>query len=248
MVHPAERMFRVGTVLSLSLAILYRNAIPFLLVTSFLLSPQLVYELWAYETSGYSDWQPGVTTLGGMAAWIVLAGLAEAALVYGTVQNLRGRPASFDLTTRRGLASIFSVFGVILVSRALIMLGFFLFVLPGIALMIIYWVAIPAALVERPGIRASLDRSRNLTDSYRLHIFGVVLIVMVLGAAVSLAAALGLEAGAVMGFGLRAHLIADFLVNVLRTAFYGVASAVSYHLLRSVKEGTDIEEIAKVFD
>jgi hypothetical protein len=43
-------------------------------------------------------------------------------------------------------------------------------------------------------------------------------------------------------------LIGDLLWNGIWGAFYAIAAVVTYHDLRVAKEGTDIEQIAAVFD
>ena len=46
-------------------------------------------------------------------------------------------------------------------------------VIPGLVLSTIWWVAIPVAVVERPGTVASLRRSSELTKGVRWRIFGL---------------------------------------------------------------------------
>ncbi|MEQ8247814.1 MAG: hypothetical protein RID42_09030 [Alphaproteobacteria bacterium] len=59
----------------------------------------------------------------------------------------------------------------------LVGLGLVFFVIPGVVLMTVLCVALPAAVVERPGIRAALRRSADLTKGNRARIFGLMLVV-----------------------------------------------------------------------
>ena len=52
-------------------------------------------------------------------------------------------------------------------------------VLAGINVAVMFWVAIPAAVVERPGILASLQRSRDLTRDNRWKLFGTLVVLVV---------------------------------------------------------------------
>ena len=48
--------------------------------------------------------------------------------------------------------------------------------IPGLIIYTVLWLVVPVAVVERPGIVASLRRSSMLTKGYRWQIFGMVLI------------------------------------------------------------------------
>jgi hypothetical protein len=121
--------------------------------------------------------------------------------------------------------------------------GFLLLVIPGLIVMTMFWVAIPAAVVERPGVFASLGRSLDLTRGCRWRVFGVVVILIVISlVAQQIAGMVAAASGAVFGIVFVAFVTAFF------TALTAVAGAVSYHDLRLAKEGGDSADIAAVYD
>ena len=119
-------------------------------------------------------------------------------------------------------------------------------VFAGINVAVMFWVAIPAAVVERPGILASLQRSRDLTRDNRWKLFGtlVVLVVFNIGSGYILEEFLGVG---VVHAPISVQLL-DLLVQAFFSALFAVASAVAYHDLRIAKDGVSAEEIAGVFD
>ena len=54
--------------------------------------------------------------------------------------------------------------------------GFFLLITPGVIVFCMLYVATQAAVLERPGVRGALRRSRELTRGHRFEMFGLVFI------------------------------------------------------------------------
>jgi hypothetical protein len=207
--------------------------------------------------------------LGIIIAFVVVIAINQlgvAAITYGTVQDLRSRKAGVGECLSQGLAVVVPVLGVAIVSALIIvvlaLVAFFILnfihaVLGAIAAFIVaiggfivFWVAVPIAVIERPGVIASLTRSVSLTAGYRWHILGIylLLIVIALGFAIVL-----MIVTAIFGFisGTLGSIV-QFVLNVgfslVATAFVAVLAAVGYYSLRVTKEGGDIHDIAKVFD
>jgi uncharacterized membrane protein len=176
-------------------------------------------------------------------------------MVYGTFQDLRGRPATIGTSLRHGLGVVLPVLGVALLYVLLMMLGALALFIPMFIVLVMFWVAIPTAVVERPGVIASLKRSAALTKGYRWRVLGiymVILIVMMMASGIAQAPFMPsiMNAGADVMTS-SSFIIANvlgLLVNAFFTALGAVASAVAYHDLRAVKEGFDIDQFASVFD
>ena len=115
-------------------------------------------------------------------------------------------------------------------------------VAPGLFLITVWWVAVPATVVERTGVVASLGRSFELTRGHRWQVFGIIMIIYV-GQTVLEQLTAGLLASAPI---FSATL--SVVITVAFTAYFAVATAVCYHDLRVLKEGVGIDDIAKVFD
>ena len=98
------------------------------------------------------------------------------------------------------------------------------------------------AVVEHPGVIKSLRRSAKLTSGYRWRVFGILITVIlaqnILDRAVS----------AILSGAPSLLIVASFLITAAATAYTAVVTAVCYHDLRILKEGVDVNDIARVFD
>ncbi len=108
---------------------------------------------------------------------------------------------------------------------------------PAVMLALRYFVAVPAAVEERPGAREALRRSASLTEGQRGRIFGVLLVLGVLNFGVNLGAVLVPGAGAVFGP----------LLSLVMAGLFATTCAVIYYRLRSFHESIDVDQIASVF-
>ena len=251
MVIAGEEQFRVGAVLGQSFKILIKNIVPFGLLYLAVNAPSSLYALTLVSRID-ADKDAGVRFLGLAEAFLGL--IAAAAITYATVQELRGRRVAFGEFFGRGLAQAGAAIRVALLSGILLILAFIALVVPGLVFYTMWWVAIPVAVIERPGAVASLRRSAWLTAGNRWRVFGLILCFFVLsvlavillgaliGAAVVLATGAG-EAGVD-----AASIIVGWLLTALFMAAQAVLTAVSYYHLRVAKEGIGIDDIAAVFD
>jgi hypothetical protein len=192
--------------------------------------------------------------------------LGVAAITYGTVQDLRERKAGVGECLSRGLAVVVPVLGVAILGALIIIvaaiiayailqyihpiLGFIAAFVVAIAGFIVFWVAVPVAVIERPGVVASLTRSVSLTAGYRWQILGIYLLLIVI--AIGFVIVLGVVTFIISAISGTLGSIVEFILNIgfslLATAFVAVLAAVGYYSLRVTKEGADIHDIAKVFD
>lgn len=248
----APPKFRVGSALGRSFKILFRNIVPFGLLAIIFNIPMQFVSMQLTDPGaigGGNYWFLfALVTLGNL----VLGLLLSATLVYGTVLELRGGRAGIVECVSRGLGSLLPVIGVGILLTLIISLGFLIFIIPGIIAFVALWVAVPAAVVERPGVGGSLSRSRELTKGNRWPLFGLILILIILSGVIG--AVLGglIGFGAVFTDGAELSFTVTLVINVVVHAFSGallaVASAVAYHDLRIAKEGVSAEQIAAVFD
>jgi hypothetical protein len=112
-----------------------------------------------------------------------------------------------------------------------------------IFMFIIWWVFIPAIVVEDAGPVACFGRSRRLTKGHRWGILGILALVflanIVAGLVVSVFARLGLPVVAS---------VLNLIVSLFFAALSSVLAAVGYYYLRAEKEGFGIGDLAGVFD
>lgn len=129
----------------------------------------------------------------------------------------------------------------ILVSLAVALItgvGLMLFVVPGLIFMLVFYVAVPAAVMERLSVGAALRRSVRLTEGSRWVLLAFQIIVwiasLLLGWFVEL---LFRPTGLSM--------VAAVVVASLISAFTSIAVGVIYHDLRRMKDGISTEEMVR---
>lgn len=105
-----------------------------------------------------------------------------------------------------------------------------------------WFVVIPAAVIERPGIRGALSRSGELTEGRRLRLAAVVLTIGVVFWGPVLAITYwGRDSS---GWPTVAYLCLYAFFGLLRAAM----SAAAYHIIRTETEAQSPEHLAKIFD
>jgi rubredoxin len=164
---------RVGSVLGRSLRILTRNLVPFCFLAFLIMGIDAWLTTIALAQLEMSNELRN--NLSSIATYLLATPLLSAFLIYGTIAELRGQHANFSDCIMGGLSLMFPVILVALLQSILLFMGFMALVVPGLIIMTMVWVAIPAAVVERPGIFASLSRSGELTKGFRWQIFGIVI-------------------------------------------------------------------------
>jgi len=227
-----------------------------------------------FAAIGFSIAAPGRVAVPGPGAFFllfalfVLIGIAyfvcQAALVFGVVEQLRGRSYSFgraiSVGTSRigrmigiGLIVILAYVGIVLALGLLgaILPRFLTLILAGAAFLIgapmvicAFFVLFPVASVEENGVFGSFGRSRFLTRGYRWPILGLLLVLVLAMAALNLLVAYIVQAALPILVGA----LVNFVIGVWLTTLFSVIIAVAYFRLRYLKEGINLDEIANVFD
>jgi MFS family permease len=247
----AEDGFRVGRVLGRSFGVLGRHFVQFLLVTAIPIVP-LAYVIGVELVSAVGVKHPdptamarlGLLMMAAVAFWGVAIMIAQAIVLYGTFQDMRGKSMSFGEAIIKGFARFFPIIGLAICTLIAVGTGLMLLVIPGIIFGLMFYVALPACVVERLGPIASMKRSIALTKGHRWKIFGILILIGLLsgiGGAV-IATILTMVGGA------KAMLIGRFVWQAIMGAFGAVVVAVIYHDLRAAREGIDVERMAAIFD
>lgn len=208
------------------------------------------------------------------AASLFLGTFVSVALVHGTIQSLKGENASFGACFAKGTALVLPVFGVAIVYFLAVLLAALLTALPGgivlgllvyatdasviyflgapiivapiIYVLILLYVTIPVAIVERAGI-GSLKRSAALTNGYRWRLFGLIILFFFIGGSLGVALYfLGLMGESPSNF--TGGMVAQWAFGGVFSAFSAVMAAVVYHDLRVAREGVDSDQVVAVFD
>lgn len=159
---------------------------------------------------------------------------AEAGAIHFVVSTLRGAPPTLAETLQPALRKCPHVLAVHILVNVAAGLGSLLLLVPGIVLMLMFWVAVPATVVEG-GIVSAMRRSHELTRGHKWRVLGLLALLLV-GV---VAAAVAFAAGAAMLTALVAQWWAFALFQLFQVATYmvwGVVTAVSYYHLRTIAE------------
>lgn len=128
----------------------------------------------------------------------------------------------------------------ILLSWAIILLGLFLCIVPGVVFWVWYLFALTIVVLERVGGSASLRRSKELGKGYYLRNLGVVLLCLAVSFLGSLF--LGMIVGAISQFAglpLTAGNIVATALSLLLTPISLIATVLMYYDMRARKEAYD---------
>ncbi len=231
---------RIGALVGQAISTHFRNLLPFTLLSAIALGPWIALRLYA------STAEPSQALLWtGVVLQQLGSQILVGALTYGVVQHLRGEPANLAMTVSVGVQSFLRVIAVSIVVGLIIGVGTLLLFVPGIILMMCFYVAIPAAVLERKGIGASMRRSLDLTRGSRWQIFGAAILfgLIMIGTFMLL----GLVMASTSDLS-NPPLWAEITLNVLIAPFGSTMAGVCYYMLRMGKENVDSKQIAAVFD
>ena len=197
----------------------------------------------------------------------VVAGLTQTALVFGTMQNLRGQKATFNDVARGGsfavpivivcviadIPSQCAYFARVFLSEDSVVLAIIRLTIAivGAVLIAAWWVSGPAIAAERIGILAALKRSAYLTKGRR---WAIIALALLLGFAIGVPVYVVTKAVGLDPATLTATLpttvagVLAYVVYALSSALFAVLTTVCYYRLRSEKEVFGAEEIARIFE
>lgn len=253
--------FRVGQVLTRSLTVWFQNLVPFGILGVVFNIPLALFAYTAVQEILLAQGQLAPGELPQGVAWKIFAAvfvsivcyqLLTAAVAYGVIKRLRGQPVQIGACFAQAFKRFIPVMFTGLLGAILTWLAGLLLVIPGIIVMLNFWVAVPVCVVEELGASASLSRAKSLARGHRWKILGILLVAAVI--VVVIQQILGFVIGlvtpsrslmtAVVPMGVGLLVINQALFTTLTAA---VATCV-YYYLRVVKEGADIDQIAAVFD
>jgi hypothetical protein len=176
-----------------------------------------------------------------LGALISIAGVffLQAALVEA-VSDVRDGKA--DLSIGETLGRVWPRAGTVIVAGILaaiaIGIGFLLLIAPGLYLLTIWSMIIPAIVLERRGIGESFGRSRELVRGYGWTVFGVILVTFLLVGVSNLVLDLALSP---LDDSL-ANFISDVVSGTVFVPFVAATYTVMYFLLRDLKEPAAVPE------
>src|SRR5215472_7810708 len=172
--------------------------------------------------------------IGSLLAFIVelFATFLLQATLIKAVQDIRDGRADLNLgeTVSAAAPYIWSVAGASILAGLAITVGLLLLIVPGLWLITIWAVIIPAIVIERAGALDSFGRSRQLVKGHGWHVFGTLVLVFIIQLVVSIVLSLiFLKLPMVWRNGLSTFisgvLISPFIALVVTLIYYRLVGA-----------------------
>lgn len=255
-----DKSFSIGTVLSRAFGVMGDNpAVVFGISFLFGALPQILYTYFAM--AGLQAAGPGTELATGLLSFssgivAMLAGaLVQAAIVRATMAYSEGERASFGASLATGVTKALPMLALTILLILGMMVGFVLFIIPGVILMVMWVVAQSALVGENAGVFGSFGRSRFLTKGARWKIFGLLLLLLVLFWILSIIASTLMAAFgfASMMTALSAgqpptsYYVLSAVTGTLWSALWATVQTSLYVSLREWKDGPGDEALADVF-
>ncbi len=128
------------------------------------------------------DWAPGFFS----ALFALIAVIGIVSLVFGPIaagatvkmasEEIEGRPVELGASVRFAASNLVWLWALGLIVGIIVGLGFIALIVPGVILLIMFCLALPAFLVEKVGVVGSLGRSRELVSHRWLKTFALLLV------------------------------------------------------------------------
>jgi hypothetical protein len=182
---------------------------------------------------------------------LAISALVQGALTRAVVSANEGKRASFGECLSAAVRVLLPLIGLSILFGIGVTLGFVLLIVPGIILLLMWAVAVPALVIERDGIFAAFSRSAQLTKGAKWKIFGLFLVLLVIYWLLSFVlglVGLGTYNPSTAAGGMSiANLIGGIVVGTIFNALWGAIQPSLYVELRQWKEGSSAENLAEVF-
>lgn len=234
--------FSVGSVLSATFSTFFGRFVHFIPLALLCYVPVfilLVFTDGADSSGGSAFFENTLDTL--------CASIFTSIATYEVVMNASGRHVTLGQTINAVVPRLWVVFLASLLYSLCIGLGLVLLIIPGLYIMTILFVIIPAIVVEGLGVGAGFSRSAELTRGYRWPIFGMVLILVAGTIGFAIGAVLAIESIFPGSTDDASVLIGMTVVGVIIGVFSAIATAHTFVRLRIAKEGSTVQELADVF-
>lgn len=243
----------IGTVLGRAFGVMTGNPVTvFALAFLFGALPSAVAAFFTrFDTAGDLDAQAGLAALyiGYAAIFILCSALSQAALVRATSAYLEGRAATIGECVRAGIVKALPVIGLTILFAIGFFLGFMLFIVPGILLVVRWAVVTPALVEEGRGVMEAFGRSGDLTKGARWHIFALLIVTLVIVWLISAAATIPTLMLGINGleYASTPAIILSLISSTLTTALWATVLTSLYFTLRERREGPQTEQLQDIF-
>ncbi|MEM9343336.1 MAG: hypothetical protein AAGA87_09835 [Pseudomonadota bacterium] len=259
----------VGNIISESFSIFFKRIVQILIIGFVMMLASQLINLVAFGPEFMTGMaaEEAITNPG--AYWTKtgissLIGLVFTGIMFGAFTLLAydaklGRSARLGAYFSAAIKNLLPIAILTLIVAIIVYLGLALLIVPGLWLMGVFCVIVPAIVVENAGFGA-LGRSASLTKGYRWPIIGLWLVFIIIAliffaiiggiVGVVVFASIDAAGGGVPNISTGALVIFLMLTAVLSGLMYGLLSipaALVYARLREIKEGISVDSMADVF-
>ncbi|MRG70799.1 hypothetical protein GH722_03390 [Alphaproteobacteria bacterium HT1-32] len=251
---------RAGSVIARTFSVMFSNFPAFMFLAVMLSLIPLIFQVLlggvpSLDSSNVAyNMQQDVLALSLVVGFlsIMLSYVAQGAIVYGAVRSLDDQKTSFTECVGRGLVLALPLLAIVILYSLGLIVSFMLLVVPAAIFFCVYFVVIPVAVMEKPGIFRSFSRSAELTRGNRWRIFGLMALSLLIFFA--LAFGFGLVIGIIIAFAgpgadaLLAGALIEAVINAVIMVFFASLVSVTYYDLRHFEGGANLEKLSSVFD
>lgn len=245
--------FGIGRVFSLTFASIGRNIGPILLVAA--ACSLATYGLKMLLGLALASVQTGLPIyLVGLPAYflnLIPASFQIGAITALVAGMLGGQRIGIGPALGIGVRCIFPLAAMNVLFLLGFVIGSVLLIVPGILLLLRWWVCAPVRVVEGGSVIGAFGRSAALTKGHRWKLFGLLLIIGIV--ALGIGGALVYSAGGLTAFALTvasdpAFAVVQAVINAVFAVFTIANTTAIYAELRRVKEGGMAGQLASVFE
>lgn len=179
--------------------------------------------------------------------WLLLYPFVALFMARIAVDTLAGQPVDIGATLRMALRRILPALGVLILFGIGVAVGFLFLIVPGIFLMLTWFIVMPVMAVEGRGVFECFGRSTELLRGMRWRL---LLLLIVVGVGWLVASGLVQGIGLAL-FGSSGNLwglsVLQAVVSTLVGVLGATGAAAIYHEARTAKEGSGSHDLEAVF-
>lgn len=195
-----------------------------------------------FEARRGADWSRGWGAVAiGMLLYTATGAITMAMVTLATRDAKLGKPVRMSFYVGTAMRQAVPILFCSLIPAVLIYAGLVLFVLPGILLLGVFFLVVPAIVIEDLGF-GSISRSIGLGKGYRWPIVGYVANLVMMAAVINMLT--GAIVGSLLGvLGDFPGAIVSAMVTAVTTSFFYLGPALVHARLIEIKEGVQSKPV-----
>jgi len=255
-----DRSVSIGRIFSRAFGVMGNNpGVVFGVALALGAGPQLLYTLLVGTNAALLQQGPFASAVIGASLLVFLVSIVSRSLVTGcitraTVAYSQGRRATLGECLSVALSRFLPVIVVSFLFGIAVILGMVLLIVPGVMLAVMWAVVVPITVEERTGIFGAFGRAQDLTRGARWKIFGLFLLLFLLGLAIGMVGAL--VSTLVIGFSYTnpavslttSAIILNLIVTTLASALWASLQTALFVELREWKDGPMEQKLGEIFE